>query len=73
MNFCLISISRLATLSGLAKNTLSELVCLLTETVHKDVQTCSASENCLLRRNQSVEANTDEQKVVLVSASNLRS
>jgi hypothetical protein len=70
MTFCSVS-SRPATLSGLSKDTLSELVRTLISTVNRDFQTCFDSEILLPRVTNTVETNNVSQRVILVGGSNL--
>jgi hypothetical protein len=70
MTFCSVS-SHPATLTGLPKDTLDELVWTLLNTVYRDFQTCTHPENLLVRELHTVGANTLTQKVILLGASNL--
>jgi hypothetical protein len=70
MTFCSVS-SRPATLNGLPKDNLDELVRTLLDTVHWDFQTCAHPENFLARELQTVGSNTLMQKVILLGASNI--
>jgi hypothetical protein len=70
MTFCSVS-SRPATLNGLPKDNLDELVRTLLDTVHRDFQTCVHPENFLARELQTVGSNTLMQKVILLGASNI--
>jgi hypothetical protein len=70
MTFCSVS-SRPATLNGLPKDNLDELVRTLLDTVHRDFQTCAHPENFLARELQTVGSNTSTQKVILLGASNI--
>jgi hypothetical protein len=72
MTFCSVS-TRPATLSGLPKDNLSVLVRSLVETVHRCFQTCASPENYLARDITTVATDNCEQKVVLLSTSNLGS
>jgi hypothetical protein len=70
MTFCSVS-SRPATLSGLPKDTLSELVRILISTVNRDFQTCFDPEILLPRVTDTVETNNVAQRVILIGGSNL--
>ncbi len=70
MTFCSVS-SRPATLNGLPKDNLDELVRTLLDTVHRDFQTCTHPENLLTRELHTVGTNTSMQKVILLGASNI--
>jgi hypothetical protein len=70
MTFCSVS-TRPVTLRGLPKDKLGELVRTLVETVHRCLQTCASPENFLERDTIAVASDTNEQKVVLLGASNL--
>jgi hypothetical protein len=72
MTFCSVS-SRPATLAGLPKDTLGELVRSLISTVHKNFQTCLSPENYLVRELEleAVEMDICEQRYILLGVSNL--
>jgi hypothetical protein len=70
MTFCSVS-TRPATLRGLLKGKLSELVRSLVETIHRCLQTCASPENFLERDLVACESVNHDQKVVLIGASNL--
>jgi hypothetical protein len=70
LTFCAVS-SRPVTLKGLPKDTLSELVRTLINTVNRDFQTCSNPENFLERESMAEEPDAESQKVILMGASNL--
>ncbi len=70
MTFCSVS-SRPATLNGLPKDNLDELVHTLLDTVHRDFQTCTHPENLLARELHTVGTNISMQKVILLGASNI--
>jgi hypothetical protein len=70
MTFCSVS-TRPATLRGLPKGKLSELVRSLVETVHRCLKTCASPENFLERDLVACESDNHEQKVVLLGASDL--
>ncbi len=70
MTFCSVS-SRPATLSGLPKDTLGELVRTLVSTINRDFQTCSDPENLLPRVTKTVESNNASQRIILLGGSNL--
>ncbi len=70
MIFCAVS-SRPVTLKGLHKDTLSDLVRTLLNTVNRDFQSCSSPENLLVRESTAVDSDIISQKVILLGASNL--
>jgi hypothetical protein len=70
VTFCSVG-SRPATLSGLPKDTSSELVRTLVSTVNRDFQTCFNPENLLPRVTNTVETNNFAQRVILRGGSNL--
>ncbi len=70
MTFCSVS-TRPATLHGLPKGKLSELVHSLVDTIHRCLQTCASPENFLARDPVMCESVNHDQKVVLIGASNL--
>ncbi len=70
LTFCAVN-SHPVTLKGLPKDTLSELVRTLINTVNRDFQTCSNPENFLVRESMAEEPDTELQKVILLGASNL--
>ncbi len=59
-------------LNGLPKDYLSELLCLLLQTIHRNFQACEAPENFLVKAVEVLAAESLLRKVVLVGASNLR-
>ncbi len=69
--FCSTS-SRPVSLNGLPKDNLSELLCLLLQTIDSNSQTCEAPEDFLVRGIKVLAAESELRKVVLVGASNLR-
>ncbi len=70
MTFCAVSL-RPVTLKGLPKDTLSDLVRTLLNTVNRDFQSCSCPENLLIRESLAVDSDIRAQKVILFGASNL--
>ncbi len=68
--FCSTS-SRPVTLRGLPKDTVSDLLRCLITTIHNDFKTCDLPENFLARPPLMARLEALEQKIVLISASNL--
>jgi hypothetical protein len=68
--FCSTS-SRPVTQRGLPKDSVSDLLRCLIETIHNDFKTCASPENFLTRPPLIVRLEALEQKIVVIGASNL--